>query len=73
MKVRGLMTEVWFIELIRQPGNAQAVFGHRSRHNGRTIWGTIPWMAPVDPVTEIETLEELYRACMDLMEHRATI
>lgn len=64
------MGEVWFIELIREPGNAQAVWGYRSRHSGRLIWGTVPWIAPVNPVTEIEILQELYGALVDLMEAR---
>lgn len=68
-----MVQEVWFVELIRESGNCQAVFGHRSRHGGRHVWGSVPWMAPVDPVTELETLQELYGALCDLMEHRAAM
>jgi len=65
------MEDVWFVELHRNPGNAEAVFGHRSRHTGRVLWGVTPWMAPVDPVTEFEVLNELYRAVLDLQEARS--
>lgn len=65
--------EVWFLELIREPGNATAVYGFRSRGGGRQVWSSVPWMAPINPVTEWEILEELYAAVLDLMEHRAAI
>jgi hypothetical protein len=30
-------------------------------------------MAPTDPITELEVLQELYGALMDLMEHRSAL
>jgi hypothetical protein len=65
--------EVWFVELHREPNNCVAVFGHWSRAGGRHLWGSVPWMAPVDPVTEVETLQELYTAICDLMEARQAL
>lgn len=47
--------------------------GHWSRSYGTTTWMVAPWLAPVDPVTEVEILQELYSACVDLMERRATL
>jgi hypothetical protein len=68
-----MKTEVWFLELVRTPGNSRVEFGYRDRWSGRRVWSTVPWMAPCDPVTEIETLQELYGALMDVMEARQTL
>lgn len=62
--------DTWYVRLVREHGNARAEWGHHSAFLGTTVWGTVPWMAPADPITEVEVLQELYAALVDLMEHR---
>jgi hypothetical protein len=65
--------DVWYLRVIREPGNARAEWGHHNAFLGTSIWGTVPWMAPTDPITELEVLQELYGALVDLMEHRSSL
>lgn len=63
--------DTWYLRLIREPTNARAEWGHHNYYTGTVVWGTVPWMAPTDPVTEIEVLQELFQALCDLMERRS--
>jgi hypothetical protein len=65
--------DVWFVELVREPGNARMEFGFRGAHVGRVVWGSSPWMAPVDPTNEDQALRELWAATLDLMEVRSNL
>lgn len=64
--------EGWFLRLVRVPNNSYCELGHWSRSYGTSTWMVAPWMAPVDPVTELEILQELHGVLLDLMERRAT-
>lgn len=65
--------DTWYLRLVREPGNARAEWGHHNYYTGLVIWGTVPWMAPTDPVTEVEVLQELWGCLLDLMEARTTL
>lgn len=65
--------EGWFLRLVRVPGESYMELGHWSRNYGTTTWMVAPWMAPVDPVTEVEILQELHTSLLELLERRTSL
>jgi hypothetical protein len=64
--------EAWRLNLVRTPREAYAELSHWHRSFGVVTWMVAPWQAPVDPVTELEVLQELYSVLTEMMELRAS-
>lgn len=63
----------WWVEIIQGTLGSQVFFGTSHRTTGTQVWHRMEWGTDMSALTEGEILDELWAACMSLMEARTNI
>lgn len=58
----------WYVKLTRGLINGHCEIGTHHISSGTQVWMSLPWSAPLDPVSERDVLDELYVALMQAIE-----
>lgn len=58
----------WYLKITRGIVNGQWEIGTAHLAYGHQTWAKGPWLAPVDPMTEKDVLDELYVVLMNALE-----
>lgn len=61
----------WYVKLTRGPISGEVEIGTSHLASGRQVWYRVPWMVPVDPMSEKDVGDELYVALMAYLESRS--
>jgi len=58
----------WFLEIIAAEGQCAACFGTSALGLGSSVWSTVAWELPSQPLTQSQMLHELMDVAMTFME-----
>lgn len=63
----------WYIEIRQGTLSSQAFLGTRHPSTGDQLWCRLDWGTDMGSLTEQQVLDELWAACLSMMEARAHI
>lgn len=63
----------WYVMIIQGTLTSRAFLGSRHSATGDQTWLELPWGTDMSSLTEGEVLDELWAACVSLMEARSHV